>query len=106
MFNKLTAFAAAFALTASSALAGGLSPEIIESSPEEVVSPSPSVNPAYIVVGVLAALLIIAAVNGGDDDDSSDGDDGDDDGDDDGGDDQCTPTPALARVVVAIVPCP
>jgi hypothetical protein len=94
MFNKLTAFAAAFALTAPSALAGGLSPEIIESSPEEVVSPSPSVNPAYIVVGVLAALLIVAAVNGGDD------------GDDDGGDDQCAPAPTTARVAVAIVPCP
>jgi hypothetical protein len=100
MFNKLTAFAAAFALTASSALAGGLSPEIIESSPEEVVSPSPSVNPAYIVVGVLAALLIVAAVNGGDDGDDDDDDDGD------GGDDQCAPAPTTARVAVAIVPCP
>lgn len=91
MFNKATAFAAAFALSASSAMAGGLSPEIIESSPEEVASPSPSVNPAYIVVGVLAALLIVAAVSGGDDDDS----------DDDGGD-ECTPTTTTARVV----PCP
>ena len=82
MFNKLTAFAAAFALTASSALAGGLSPEIIESSPEEVVA-SPSVNPAYIVVGVLAALLIIAAVISGD-------------GDDDDDDDECTSTTTTA----------
>lgn len=87
MFNKLTAFAAAFALTASSALAGGLSPEIIESSPEEVVS-APAINPAYIVVGVLAAILIVAAVSGGDD------------GDDD---DECTPTTATAAVAFAAV---
>ena len=91
MFNKLTAFAAAFALTASSALAGGLSPEIIESSPEEVVS-APAINPAYIVVGVLAAILIVAAVSGGDD------------GDDD--DDECTPTTTTARVAVVVVPGP
>ena len=90
MFNKLTAFAAAFALTASSALAGGISPEIIESSPEEVVA-SPSVNPGYSVVGVLAALLIIAAVSSGDD------------GDDDGGD-ECTSTTPTARALV-VVPC-
>jgi len=93
MFNKVIAFAAAFALSASSAMAGGLSPEIIESSPEEVASPSPSVNPAYIVVGVLAALLIVAAVSGGDDDDSDD-------------DDECTPTTTTARVAVVVVPCP
>jgi len=93
MFNKLTAFAAAFALTASSALAGGLSPEIIESSPEEVVA-SPSVNPAYIVVGVLAALLIIAAVSSGD---------GDDDDDDDDDDDECTSTTTTAADAFAAV---
>lgn len=89
MFNKSIAFAAAIALSTSAVSAGGLSPEIIEATPEEVVSPAPSVNPAYIVMGVLAAMLIIAAIDGGDDDEPDD-------------DDQCAPqTGAVsARVVI------
>ncbi|WP_342068650.1 hypothetical protein [Yoonia algicola] len=67
MFKNLTAFAAATALCASTAFAGGLSPEIIESAPAE---PAPaaasSINPTFIVLGVVALLLIASA--GGDDD--------------------------------------
>ena len=70
MFTKSAALAAAVAVSASSALAGGLSPEIVESpAMEEVmVAPAgPSIDPAFIVIGVFAALLIATAV--GDDDD-------------------------------------
>ena len=67
MFKQVTALAAATALCASTAFAGGLSPEIIESAPaEEAVEPTFSINPTYIVLGVVALLLIASA--GGDDD--------------------------------------
>lgn len=81
MFTKTTACAAAIALSATTAFAGGLSPEIVEAVPmEEVVAPAgPSINPTYIVVGVLAALLIAAAVSDDDDEvsDNPDKDPGD-----------------------------
>ena len=70
MFRKATAYAAVFALCATTAFAGGLSPEIVEAPVVEEAMAAPagsSINPAFIVVGVLAALLIASQV--GDDDD-------------------------------------
>ena len=72
MFTKTTALAAAIAVSASSAFAGGLSPEIVETPVMEEVMAAPagpSIDPTYIVIGVIAALLIATAV--GDDDDSN-----------------------------------
>ncbi|PJI85062.1 hypothetical protein BC777_3058 [Yoonia maricola] len=72
MFTKTTALAAALALCTTSAFAGGLADEIVEAPVmEEAVAPvaGSSVDPTYIVVGILAALLIAAAVNNDDDDD-------------------------------------
>lgn len=66
MFKKVTALAAATALCASTAFAGGLSPEIIEAAPAEPAPAAASINPTYIVLGVVALLLIASA--GGDDD--------------------------------------
>ena len=68
---KTTLATATIAATATTAFAGGLSPEIIEAPvvAEEVMAPAPSINPTYIVVGVLAALLIAAAVAEDDEDD-------------------------------------
>ncbi len=86
MFAKTTALAAAIAISASSTFAGGLAPEIVETAPMEEIVAAPagsSIDPTYIVVGVLAALLIAAAVN--------DGDDGGDDGQGDQG--SCGDTP-------------
>jgi len=70
MPTKTTLFAAALALSANTAFAGGLSPEIIEADTTDnaVAAAAPSIDPAYIVVGVLAVLLIAAAVGNGDDD--------------------------------------
>jgi hypothetical protein len=67
MLKNITALAAATALCASTAFAGGLSPEIIEAAPAEPAPAAASVNPTYIVLGVVALLLIAAAI---DDDDS------------------------------------
>ncbi|EBA10876.1 hypothetical protein [Roseobacter sp. CCS2] len=72
-FNNIVAMIAA-TCGVTTAHAGGLSPEIVESSP---VDPAPaaaasSVNPAYIVVGILAALLIGAAVSSDNDSGGSD----------------------------------
>lgn len=69
MTKKTTLFAAALAVSASTAFAGGLSPEIIEApqAEDEMAAATPSINPTYIVVGVLAALLIAAAVDNDDD---------------------------------------
>lgn len=68
MFTKTTAFAAAIAISTTSAFAGGLSPEIIESpvTEDEVIAAAPSIEPGYIVLGVLAALLIAAAISDND----------------------------------------
>jgi len=70
MSNNTILFAAALAVSANTAFAGGLSPEIIEATQtdNEIVATAPSIDPAYIVVGVLAVLLIAAAVGNGDDD--------------------------------------
>jgi hypothetical protein len=62
--------AAALAAFSTAASAGGLSPEVME--PPVAVAPAPapagsSINPAFVVVGVLAALLI--AANSGSSDD-------------------------------------
>jgi len=68
MLTKTTALAAAIAFTASTAFAGGLSPEIVETPVMEepaVVPAGSSIDPTYIVVGVIAALLIAAAVSDG-----------------------------------------
>ena len=65
MFTKTTALAAAIAVSASSAFAGGLSPEIVETPVMEEVMAAPagpSIDPTYIVIGVIAALLIATAV--------------------------------------------
>ena len=68
MFKKLTTAAAATAICASSSFAGGLSPEIVEAVPMEEVVPAPtaSINPTYLILGVIAVLLI-ASAGGGDD---------------------------------------
>ncbi|MFN3664294.1 hypothetical protein [Yoonia sp.] len=63
--TKVLATAAAVAVVSTSAFAGGLSPEVME-APVVVAEPAPagsSINPAFIVVGVLAALLIAAAAD-------------------------------------------
>lgn len=62
---RITTIALALAFSATSALAGGLSPEIVEADVMEkdaMAAAAPSINPTYIVVGVLAALLIASAV--------------------------------------------
>lgn len=63
--------AATFGMT--SAYAGGLSPEVMEAPvvlDDVTAAPATSsINPTYVVLGVLAALLIAAAVNDDDDDD-------------------------------------
>jgi hypothetical protein len=68
----LTTLTAATALAAftTAATAGGLSPEIME-APVVAVEPAPagsSINPAFIVVGVLAALLIASSLEDDDND--------------------------------------
>jgi Mn2+/Fe2+ NRAMP family transporter len=68
MFTKTTALAAAIAISASSAFAGGLSDQIVESPVmEEAVAAESQINTTYIVVGILAALVIAAAVGQEDD---------------------------------------
>jgi hypothetical protein len=61
---------AALSLASTSAYAGGVSPEIIE--PVEVMEApaTSSIKPAFIVLGVLAALLIASQL--GDDDEETD----------------------------------
>jgi len=71
MLTKTTALAAAIAISASSTFAGGLAPEIVETAPIEEIVAAPagsSIDPTYIVIGVIAALLIAAAGSDGDDD--------------------------------------
>ncbi|WP_322893877.1 MULTISPECIES: hypothetical protein [unclassified Yoonia] len=63
--TNVFATAAAVAVLSTSAFAGGLAPEVME-APVVVAEPAPagsSINPAFIVVGVLAALLIAAAAD-------------------------------------------
>ena len=71
MFTKSAALAAAIAVSASSAFAGGLSPEIVETPVMEEVMVAPagsSIDPTYIVIGLIAALLIATSINDDDDD--------------------------------------
>ncbi|MCG3269611.1 hypothetical protein [Yoonia sp. I 8.24] len=69
-FTTTLAAATAIALTSTTAFAGGVAPVIIE--PVEVMEEpaTSSVKPAYIVLGVLAALLIASQID--DDDDEED----------------------------------
>lgn len=63
--TKVFATAAAVAVLSTSAFAGGMAPEVME-APVVAVEPAPagsSINPAFVVVGVLAALLIAAAAD-------------------------------------------
>ncbi|MEJ8561191.1 hypothetical protein QTO30_08120 [Yoonia sp. GPGPB17] len=72
MFTKTITYAAALALCTSSAFAGGLANEIVEApvmEAEMAPAATSSVNPTYIVVGILAALLIAAAANDDEDND-------------------------------------
>ena len=62
--RNLTILTAATAIAgfATAATAGGLAPEVV-TPPVVVTEPAPatsSINPAFIVVGVLAALLLAA----------------------------------------------
>lgn len=71
MLTKAILLTSAIAFSATSAVAGGLSPEIVEADSiqdEREAAPTASVNATDIVVGVLAALLIAAAVSSDDDD--------------------------------------
>ena len=64
-FTTTLTAAAALAVASSSAFAGGVSPAIME-APEVEVMEAPatsSVKPAYIVLGVLAALLIASQMS-------------------------------------------
>lgn len=71
MLTKTTAIAAIIAVSASSAFAGGLSDQIVETPVvEEAVVAKSRINTTYVVVGILAALLIAAAV--GQDDNEED----------------------------------
>lgn len=74
MSMKTKIYAAAIALSANTAFAGGLSPVIVEAPAmeQELVAANPSINPAFIVVGIVAALLIVSTVGN----DSSDGSEG------------------------------
>lgn len=62
ILTTLTA-ATAIAGFTTAAMAGGLSPEIMEAPvvAEEVAPAGSSINPAFVVVGVLAALLIASS---------------------------------------------
>lgn len=66
MLKKMTALAAATALCASTAFAGGLSPEITEAAPAEPAPAASSISPTYIVLGVVALLLIAATIDDND----------------------------------------
>ncbi len=67
----VTAFAAtALILSSTLAQAGGLAEEIVEAPVMVEPAPAPqasSINPTYVVVGILAAILIAAAVSEDDD---------------------------------------
>jgi hypothetical protein len=70
--TNVFATAAAVVALSTTAFAGGLSPEVME-APVVAVEPAPagsSINPAFIVVGVLAALLIASSLEDDDEDDT------------------------------------
>lgn len=62
MFKKTAIFAAAIAVSATTAFAGGMAdpiePVMMDDAPAPAAS---SISPTYIVLGVLAALVIAAA---------------------------------------------
>ncbi|MFO8126149.1 hypothetical protein [Yoonia sp.] len=91
---KTTIYAAAIALSANTAFAGGLSPVIVEAPAmeQELVAANPSINPAYIVVGIVAALLIVSTV----------GNDSSDEPDSTGSTDDC----AISQDNYAVSLCP
>ncbi|MDX8350968.1 hypothetical protein [Cognatiyoonia sp. IB215182] len=75
-----TTLTAAVAMTAfaTSSIAGGLADEIMEApvEVEDTMAPAgTSVNPTFVILGVLAALLIAAAIADDDDDDDEPTDD-------------------------------
>jgi hypothetical protein len=66
--TSVIATAAAVATLSTAAVAGGLAPEVMEAPVAVEAAPAgSSINPAFVVVGVLAALLI--AANSGSDSD-------------------------------------
>ncbi len=71
-FTTTLAAATAIALTTTTVFAGGVAPVIIE--PVEVMEApaTSSVKPAYIVLGVLAALLIASQLDDEDEDEDED----------------------------------
>lgn len=68
-FGIHTLAAAALAVSSVSASAGGIAPEVIETPAVIVDAPSPagsSADPAFIILGILAALLIASAASDND----------------------------------------
>ena len=64
MRTKSISLAAACIFAANTTFAGSLAPTIEEAPVVvPVAEPEPSINPVYVVVGVLAALLIAAAAS-------------------------------------------
>ncbi|SFR33918.1 hypothetical protein SAMN04488005_0571 [Yoonia tamlensis] len=68
-FITTLAAAAAIALTSTTAFAGGVAPAVMEAPVVEVMEApaTSSVSPAFIVLGVLAALLIASQLEDDDD---------------------------------------
>ncbi|SFR33912.1 hypothetical protein SAMN04488005_0570 [Yoonia tamlensis] len=68
--SKALCAAAALALTSTAAFAGGVAPAVMEAPVVEVMEApaTSSVSPAFIVIGVLAALLIASQLTDDDDD--------------------------------------
>ena len=65
IFTTFTA-AASVAVLATSTMAGGLADEITEAPVEVMVADEPagsSINPTFVVLGVLAALLLASALD-------------------------------------------
>ena len=61
--TKTLIAAAALAVTGAAATAGGLAPEVMEAPVVVVDTPAPagSINPGYVVLGLLAALVAASA---------------------------------------------
>jgi hypothetical protein len=62
--TKTLIAAVAMSAFASASIAGGLSPQIMETpeAADDAMAAAPSINATYVVVGVLAALLLAAAM--------------------------------------------
>ena len=64
--TKTLIASASIAALSTSAMAGGLADEIVETPVEVMVADEPagsSINPTFIVLGVLAALLLASALD-------------------------------------------